>query len=311
MSRVSVWLKHLGKASLMVGFFVLLLTGCEEDVAGPDPHAYPYSIWGVLNPLADTQFVRVFSIETTLTPGVPEPLDARLTATDLGTGDVHTWRDSVLVDTLGMVGHVFYASFRPEWEHRYRLEITRGDGASSQVEVEIPKRTTLVLDEPDTTRGVVLPASIQGDAQRLMQSEVDIYVSYVVGFTPPPFSLPIFEYLHYIIPYDENLRRTADGWQFTVDLDRSYLLVSSVVNDDENYIPSEGIRLLFVEFRVLVANEEWMPPDGVFDPNVLIQPGVMENVQNGFGFVGGGYHLSRSWTLPFEVVEKTNFRPNR
>jgi hypothetical protein len=37
----------------------------------------------------------------------------------------------------------------------------------------------------------------------------------------------------------------------------------------------------------------------------------MENVENGFGFVGGGYRLARAWTLPFEVVEKTNFRPNR
>jgi len=306
-----MWMKCLGKASLLLGLTALLLMGCEEDVAGPDPFQYPYSMWGVLNPFADTQFVRVFPIETSLEPGLPEPLDAQFVSTDLGTGTQHTWRDSVIVDTLGMVGHVFYAPFRPEWEHQYRVEITRGDGASSSAEVEIPKQTTLVLDAPDTTRGVILPASIQGDASNLLQSKADIYVRYIVGFTPPPFPQPIYEYYHHIIPYDDDLRRTADGWELSIDLERSYFPVLGEVSKNENFIVDEGITLLFVEFRVVVANEAWMPPGGVFDPNVLVQPGVLSNVENGFGFVGGGYRLARSWTLPFEVVEKTEFLPNR
>ena len=285
--------------------------GCEEDVAGPDPFELPYSMWGVLNPFADTQFVRVFPIETGLAPGVPEPLDAHFTSTDLGKGEDHTWRDSVIVDTQGMVGHVFYAPFRPAWEHRYRVEITRGDGASSSAEVEIPKQTTLALGAPDTTQGVLLPASIQGEAQNLLQSEVDIYVRYIVGFTPPPFPQPIYEYYHHIIPYDDELRRTAEGWELAIDLERSYFPVLGEVSRNENFLVDEGITLLLVEFRVAVGNEEWMPPGGVFDPNVLVQPGTMSNVENGFGFVGGGYRLARSWTLPFEVVEKTEFLPNR
>ena len=293
-----------------MGLTVLLLTGCEEDVVSPNPHEYPYSMWGVLNPLADTQFVRVFPIETSLAPGLPEPLDARFMSIDLGTGEERRWRDSVIVDDQGMVGHVFYAPFRTEWEHEYRLEITREDGASSWVEVEIPKQATLVLDEPDTTRGVMLSASIQ-EAQNLLQSEVDIYVRYIVGFTPPPFPQPIYEFYHHIIPYGENLQRTADGWALSIDLERSYFPVLEEVSQDENFVINEGITLLLVEFRVVVANEAWMPPGGVFDPNVLVQPGVMSNVENGFGFVGGGYRLARSWTLPFEVVEKTEFLPNR
>lgn len=295
----------------MMGLTVLLLTGCEEDVTGPDSFDYPYSMWGVLNPFADTQFVRVFPIETGLTPGLPEPLDARFMSMDLGTGEEHTWRDSVIVDSLGMVGHVFYAPFRPAWEHEYRLEITRGDGASSWVEVEIPKQATLVLGEPDTTRGVILPASIQGEAQNLLRSEVDIYVRYIIGFTPPPFPQPIYEFYHHIIPYDDDLQRTGDGWALTIDLERSYFPVLDEVSQDENFVINEGITLLLVEFRVVVANEAWMPPGGVFDPNVLVQPGTMSNVENGFGFVGGGYRLARSWTLPFDVVEKTEFLPNR
>lgn len=305
------WVKQVGRASLLLVLTFLLLAGCEEEVVGPDPFAYPYSMWGVLTPLADSQFIRVFPIETSLTAGLAEPLDASFVSTDLETGNQHVWRDSVIVDSMGVVGHVFYSKFQPEWEHRYRLEITRGDGASSWVEVEIPERMTLLLGEPDTTLGVMLPATIQGNAPRLLRSEVEIYVSYVVGFTPPPISLPIFEYYRYVIPFDERLRRTADGWHLTIDLERTYIPILNEISRDENFIESEGIRLLLVTFRVLVANHEWIPPDGVFDPNVLVMPGAMENVENGFGFVGGGYRLSRSWTLPFEVVEKTAFRPNR
>lgn len=308
MNRVSM--KPSDGGWLLLGCMILVLTSCEEDVARPDPHAYPYSMWGVLTPLADTQFVRVFPIETRLSPGEPEPLYAQFVSTDVLTGIERAWRDSVLFDSTG-VGHVFFAPFQPEWGHHYRLEITRDDGASSWVEVEIPERMTLVLGETDTTRSVILSASIQGGAEHLLRSEVEIYVSYVIGFTPPPTSLPIFEYFRYTIPYDERLRHTAEGWELTIDLERMYSPIFSEVSRDEDFISREGIRLLLVTYRVLVTNEEWMPPDGVFDENVLIQPGVMENVENGFGFVGGGYRLSRSWTLPFDVVEKTSFRPNR
>ena len=296
---------------LLLGLIVLLSTGCEEEVAAPDPHAYPYSLWGVLSPLADTQFVRVFPIEPRLTPGEAERLDAHLISTELETDTERTWESSFTVDSTGLVSHAFFAPFRPKWGRRYRLEITRSDGASSWVDVEIPEQMTLVLGEPDSTRDVVLPASIQGDAQHLLKSEVEIYVSYVVGFTPPPVSLPIYEYFRYVIPFDDQLQRTTEGYQLTIGLERTYFPVLNEVSQDENFIESEGIRLLLVTFSVLVANEEWMPPGGVFDPNVLVQPGAMENVENGFGFVGGGYRLTRSWTLPFELVEKTNFRPNR
>ena len=67
---------------------------------------------------------------------------------------------------------------------------------------------------------------------------------------------------------------------------------------------------MLVSFSTVLGNEEWVPPDGEFNAANLIQPGTFSNVENGFGFVGAGYRLQRSWTLPFEVVEKTSFVPN-
>ena len=297
---------------IIIAFSVLaLISGCEDEVLLPEPNEFPYSMWGALNALADTQFVRVFPIETSLSPGDPVPLNAQFTSTDQETGETLAWRDSVIVDAAGLVGHVFYAPFQPEWEHQYRLQITREDGASSWVDVEMPSRLTLVVQEADTSRGVILPAMLEGQTQNLLNSEVEIFVSYVVGFSPPPIQVPIFEFYRHIIPFDNLLQNTGNGYRISIDLIRNYNPVFAEVANQDNFIESEGIRLLSVEFKVLVASEEWIPPGNVFDPNILIQPGTLENVQNGFGFVGGGYRLARSWTLPFDVVEQTDFIPNR
>ena len=49
------------------------------------------------------------------------------------------------------------------------------------------------------------------------------------------------------------------------------------------------------------ANAEWDPPGGVFDADVLVQPGTLSNVENGFGFVGAGYRLSSTW-IPLDTI---------
>ena len=278
---------------------------------GVREHAYPYSLWGVITPLADTQFVRVFPVDLLLDRGTPEPLDARFVSVNLETGEERLWRDSVFVDTSGVVAHVFYAPFQAVYGHRYQLTITGSDERSSSVEVHVPERTTLALHPPDTTRGVVLSGIIEGESPHLVRAEVEYAVKYVIGFTPPPLSSPIYRAIRFKIPYEDRLRQTSSGWRVQLDLNEDYATVRTAITLDDDFIASQGITLLLITFQAVVASEEWSPPGGVFDPLVLMQPGTMENVENGFGFVTGGYRLGRSWTLPVEVVEKTPFVPNR
>jgi len=304
-------MRRSGWILLLWGVTGSLLVGCEEEVVGALNTEYPFSLWGVLNPLADTQFVRVFPVEATLAPGLPVPLDARFVSMDLATGEEHTWRDSLFVDSSGAVGHVFYAPFQVVWEHTYRIEVTKAGGRTSTAEVEIPVRANLTLREPNTEGGVRLDGVVTGNPPRLFRSEVEFYVRYIVGFTPPPIQMPIYEYVRYALPFDDRLRRTGEGWAVSVDLDEAYFAVAFEVRKDPDFVSSGGITLLLVTFRTVVANDAWAPPDGVFDPLVLIQPGTLENVENGFGFIAGGYRLSRSWTLPLDVVAQTNFVPNQ
>jgi len=282
----------------------LLLAGCEEDVVAILGTDQPYTLWGVLNPLADTQFVRVFPIEGTLNPGTPEPLNAQFVSTDLETGEEHLWRDSVIVDDRGLVGHVFYAPFQVEYMHTYHLRITGQEEQSSSAEVEVPVRTTLTLGEPDTTQSVLLPGYVLNNPPHLVRSELTFRVAYNTGFTDG--GCPIYNFGQFIVPYDDRIRPREDGWWFIVNLREVHNFVETVALEDPSYLPQYGITLGSIRFDTIVANEGWDPPGGIFDPNVLVQPGTMRNVE--IGFVGAGYRLSRTWTLLERVVELSGFR---
>ena len=89
---------RLRPAAPLIALLAILSAGCEEDLLPPLHHDYPFSLYGVLNPLADTQFVYVFPIEPTLTTGTAGPIDAWFTSRDLATDEVRAWRYSVVVD---------------------------------------------------------------------------------------------------------------------------------------------------------------------------------------------------------------------
>ena len=294
---------------LLIFLLVVPLAGCEEDVVAVLNAEYPYSMYGVLNPLADVQYIRVFKVEGTLVPEDAGPLDVQFLSQDLELGQERVWRDSLIAISDGTSGHVFYSEFRPEWEHAYRISIVGQDGQETVAEVKIPPRTNLILEPPDTTRGVILPAFIEGRAPQLFKSKIEIQVKYVVGFDPAGNAL--FDFLTYSIPFDDRMRRVGeDGWSTFLDMNEAYAEVAGEVLKDLRYQASRGIALQLITFSTVIGNEEWAPPDGVFDPNVLIQPGAFSNVENGFGLVVAGYRLERAWTLPVEVVELTSFVPN-
>ena len=50
-----------------------------------------------------------------------------------------------------------------------------------------------------------------------------------------------------------------------------------------------------MQIRVLDAN--WDPPGGVFNPEVLAQPGAYSNVENGYGFFGSVGLYTEVWNV--------------
>ena len=281
----------------------LALLGCEEDVTAVLGTDYPYTLYGVLSPQLDSQWVRVYPVHGRLEPEPPAPLDAVFRSVDLQTDEEHVWRDSLVYDLDGHPAHVFWAPFRAAHGHTYRLIVERSDGAASTVETAVPPQTEVVELEP--AGPAVARILIAGGAPHLLGVEVEYTVDYrLFGLEGAPEG-------RLAIAYDERAVPSPEGWVIPVDLRRDYrTLVDTLVARGKRPVDATyGVLLRNVSLRLIVANDAWDPPPGGFDPDVLVQPGVMTNVVNGFGYVVAGHRVRHDWVPPAEVVRAAGFRP--
>ena len=66
--------------------------------------------------------------------------------------------------------------------------------------------------------------------------------------------------------------------------------------------PADSLpRFFALVLQVSVLDANWDPPQGVFDPEILAQPGVLSNVKNGFGTWGGVGLYHYVWEKPFPL----------
>ena len=292
--------------SLFVSFLVAVwLLGCEEGVEPFVGDEHPFTIWGFMDAANDTQKVRVFSIEERLGLDRSGPIDAVVTSTDLHTGEVREWVDSEVTYNNGSVGHVFWSDFQAEFEHSYRLEVTRSDGASVSVEVTLPLGVEVELDR--ISKQTLLPVFIKGDPPEFIKLEMEYDVSSVPPATvfPRSASPPLAYRYPVTISYADELKQVNDGWEVLLNMPDDF---RTIQREFENVcLGSKYISLRKIEFRFLVAFEEWVSPVETFDPEVLIQPGTFSNVENGYGFFGAGYAVNIRWTPPFDVVGAIGF----
>lgn len=286
----------------LLSALLLPVIGCEEDVVAILGTDQSFSLYGVLTPEADTQWVRVYPIENRLEPIQPEPLDVTFTSTDLMSGQTRVWRDSTIQEPSGQYAHVFWAPFQAAYGHTYQLEVTGTADEKSSVEVHVPDVAELVVQEPTTTIRARQPVIVQGAVPGLIKIEVIYEVKFTEG-------APSETTRNISISYDGQQSQVENGWQIIVQLTRDYRTIVDRLSNSGLYSPSFGVRLHGITMRMVAVNEDWHPPGGVFDPEVLVQPGTMSNVQNGFGFVGAGYRLETTWRPEEEVLDEAGFRP--
>lgn len=274
---------------VLLAVLLLFSLGCEEDVTAVLGTDRAFEMYGVLTPLADTQVVRIFPIADRLRLNRGEPLDATMTSVDRTSGETIVWSDTLAPQGDGTFAYGFWAPLRPEGGHTYRLTVERSDGAASHVDVTSLESPEI---EPVTTDTVTARFSIHlGSVPVRIDNSA---VTYLVQLSPS-----FTDTLSLRIPFGDRLR-TVDGEQH----------VEIVLNDDYRELAfrlstygrltTYGVRLLEARLDLRVRSIDWVPPGGVFDPEVLVEPGVFTNVENGFGFVGSGYNVARS----LEVSEK-------
>lgn len=268
--------------------------GCEESVDFRTGSDYPYTIWGFMNSGADTQYVRVFEVSDELIPD-SDRIDAEVRSIDLTTGERREWSyRKVRFDSL-IVGHVFWAPFRAENNHRYRLEVVRSDGEMSSVEVIVPDAVEYDVD--DEADGVNIPVEIRGEVPNL----VGVRVIYRAINVPPantwPPGMPVHPPVLFPVTVDhtEDVEPMADGYRLDINMFDDFKLVKDeffrncLITGASGSAPN--IWLQRIVFTAVVADSSWRAPGGRFDPDVLGVPGTMSNVENGYGFFGAGHGI--------------------
>lgn len=293
----------------------LLALGCEESLSPDGGVEEPFTMYGVLSPQLDTQTVRLFLPENMPTLDDGKYLEVDVQSVDLETGERHRWMDSATTAIDGQPGRVFWSPLDVEFGRRYRIEAIReSDGARSFAEVRVPPRVTLRLDETDAP---LLEVHIEGDAFRLLKPVAVYEVSRPRRHPDTGEFQPM---LTYEVAYTGREKPSEQGWAVTFNMIVDATEVNYLYNGEicrgpgcggECYAAEGRSNYVFLErlgIRALVANPQWDPPGGVFDPNVLAQPGVLSNVENGFGFVGAGYELNDTLHISQETVTSSCLR---
>jgi hypothetical protein len=283
---------------LLTAVAVQLLAGCEESVDPVLGTNNRYTVYGFLNPAADTQAVRVFEIEDRLRPTPAEPLDAEVWSTSIASSEQTDWKDSVVTYLDGSVGHVFHAAFQPQYDSRHRFVIEAPDGTRTETTIQMAPRTQPNLYDILSAPANVLVKVLWEQAPRILETEVVYHLrSRILG------DARIFDKT---VRIDSGRIQKASNGDLIVivepskDIGSLYDLLSLRPGVDD-------LALVSIDVRAFVASADWDPPGGGFDPELLVQPGTFSNITNGFGFLGSGYYDTFNYTPTDEIRQNAGF----
>lgn len=281
--------------------------GCSDTTLDPfDNDARYFTVYGFLDQLELHHSVRVIPVTRTpeliLAPTEDNRIDAKVFSTDLTTGQLREWAHEFEQLDDGTYGHVFRSRFLVTPGRRYRLEVIRADGKMAWAETRVPVVPDAALyergditysaDSTEVSQEIVIPK---------IASPWDINAIYLLnnqnnGSEPGGGALQAF----YFVPYGRVGTRTDDGgWRVTLNLAADTEGVRQIVADyrAEGVYDDTPESVVAMGVQVRMLDDEWDPPKGVFDPEVLAQPDVIGNVQQGYGHFGSIGVYREEWPV--------------
>jgi hypothetical protein len=304
-------------ASLLLA--VLVLAGCSDTSFDPFDNGERYfTVYGFLDQLETNHSVRVIPVtrraQRILSPTDDQSeIDARVYTVDLTNDTRLEWNHALELLEDGTYGHVFRSRFIVAPGRSYRMEVIRSDGKMAWAETRVPTIPDAALFE----RGPVLFST---DSTRASQE-------IVIPRIASPWDINSIHLLNnqnvgaqggnggalqafFFVSYGRSGSRTDDGgWRITLDLTRDTREVRQIVADfraDGVYDDSpESVQSMGVQVRILDVN--WDPPKGLFDPEVLAQPDVMTNVQNGYGLFGSIGIYRQEWPVDRSLAKALGY----
>ena len=243
---------------VVLGAIVVLLAACETAVDPFQESGSYFSIGGIVDASADTQFVRISPLRRTAVP--PVDIDALVTSVDVLTGEEGVWQDSLFRLFPSGHAHNFWSTFDFEPGKKYRLTVQSPEGGESRVTFALPD----TFPDPivQQTRTDPIPTLIVYDVERL----ADLRILYC-GRSETGVVRRIDASLI------DDVSRFSGG--YTLRFDPFSLANSLGVGD-----------ILWMRIYAAAAGPDW-PEFEVIDDETLAHPHTITNVENGVGFLGG------------------------
>ena len=278
---------------------VFLWQGCSDTIIDPFSNdGRYYTIYGFLDALETEHTVRVIPVtrhaeRIASSSDAQAEIDAQVFSTDLRTGVRREWTHRLIQLEDGSYGHIFNSQFIVRPLRTYRLEVVRSDGKMATAETTVPYISDAALFEKG-------PEVFSADSTELYQ---DIYIPRIAS----PWEIQGI-YLwggggtinrRVYVQHGRSGYRTADGgWQMRLTISEDQTVVReniqwSIDTGDITESTLVGITAVGVQLRIL--DQDWDPPAGVFDPEILSTPGSFSNVTNGYGRFGSVGLYIQEW----------------
>ncbi len=282
-------------ATFVLLFGLVFWAGCEEEVNPFVEEDRFFTMFGYLDTASNEQFLRVIELRTEFAAGGEQGIDALVTTTEVETGVITVWRDSLVSFYDGTVGHIFVGNLRPVPGLHYTVDVTRSDGKRASATTLVPAQPNVILSEAQAafvgvTQKVVWPTI------NFIPFKVEVWYRTIDTASP---GLPFREAV--VLYGDDNGRvgkQTVDGWEILI----RYAEDKKEVTNQLGFGEGDQPILLSLGMRITMSDEKWRPPDGLFNTEILVQPGTFSNVEGGFGYFGSLNQFSLEWTLSPETT---------
>lgn len=268
--------RRLGSVCLALLTTVVLVVGCDTSVQAIDPSAqYHYSMFGVLNPAQDTQWVRVEPLPEPTSAGAPAELNVTVTLRNEQTGQTWTLRDSLMEVFRDEFQHNFWTTAPITPSTSYRLTVTNDEGDSTWATTTTPAAPPSILVEST----IQLPC-LQTNAANVFELRLE----------------DVEEVAALQIRYFQTFQGFNDTWDFdsyddVAQVEGAYTARVNYLSDLETTNRTRDTRCIVDSAKVIAAagGPDWPEWARYNDAtvSVLARPDSFTNVQGGHGMVSG------------------------
>lgn len=265
--------RHIRIPLLLVAA-ALLWAGCDTsvDTFVPDDERV-YSIFGVLDVAADTQFIRVEPLTDSTQIGTPPDIDATVTLEHLGAERTITLRDSLMEMRSDVLVHNFWTAEPIEAGATYRLRVERSDGAASEATATLPAQPPDLRPQSP----IYFPCCAPNyNTFSVVISEADRIAAVRVLY-------PIQELIH-TADYFDDVTEHGDDLIVEVNYERD---LRPFLDKGDGLCPP-GLDRPYAWVAASAAGPGFPDLRGV-DLDEFARPDSFSNVENGHGLFGGVY----------------------